>query len=180
MSSMAKQKQVSGDQSSFWPELLRFGLYKPLQGRIVRQVTFFAIVILTCLFAYEMYAGGWLDFLTNRTTSAEGITTTGPPVAKYGVGFLLAAIGGWFAYRIVNFPKFADFLISVEAEMNKVSWPTKEQLYRASVVVIFVIFAMALALFLFDIIWTALFEAIGIRYSDENSMLGKIMKLFGF
>jgi preprotein translocase subunit SecE len=38
-------------------------------------------------------------------------------------------------------------------------------LWNASLVVMFVIFAMAAALFLFDVIWTRVFEIIGIRYS---------------
>ena len=180
MTSVAKQKQVVSNDSSFWPELFKFGLYKANQGRIVRQVTFFACAILCALIAYELFAGGWLNFLNQETTTADGLTTSSPPVAKSATALLLAALGTWISYRVVNFPKFADFLIAVEAEMNKVSWPTKDQLYRASVVVIFVIFAMALALFLFDLIWTALFQALGIRYSDENSMLAKILSIFGF
>jgi preprotein translocase subunit SecE len=82
-----------------------------------------------------------------------------------GIGFLVAGIGSWVAYRLVNYSTFADFLIAVEAEMNKVSWPGRQQLWNASVVVMFVIFAMAAALFLFDVIWTRVFEIIGIRYS---------------
>lgn len=179
MSSMANQKQTVS-QGSFWPELLRFGLYKPNQGRIVRQVTFFAMVILSALVAYELYAGGWLNFLNSKSTTTDGLTTTGLPYAKYGAALLFAGICTWISYRVVNFPKFADFLIAVEAEMNKVSWPTKDQLYRSSAVVIFVIFAMAASLFLFDIIWTIAFETIGIRYSDENSMLSGIIEFFGF
>ena len=34
---------------------------------------------------------------------------------------------------VVNLPVFADFLIAVEAEMNKVSWPTRGELFRGSV-----------------------------------------------
>src|SRR2546430_6963945 len=33
---------------------------------------------------------------------------------------LLAAASLWLAYRVVNYPTFADFLIATEAEMNKV------------------------------------------------------------
>lgn len=33
----------------------------------------------------------------------------------------LGVVGIWFGYRLVNWPRFADFLISVEAELNKVS-----------------------------------------------------------
>ena len=78
---------------------------------------------------------------------------------------LFGVVGVWLAYRIVNYSQFADFLIAVEAEMNKVTWPTKEELWKASLVVIFVIFAMAGFLYLFDIIWTWLFQTIGIRIS---------------
>ena len=60
-------------------------------------------------------------------------------------------------------PKFADFLIQVEAEMAKVSWPSKVELYRHSVVVIAVIFILVAASYGFDIIWGYLFEVIGVR-----------------
>jgi hypothetical protein len=44
-------------------------------------------------------------------------------VSVPGAGLLLAA-GLWSVYRLVNMPRFADFLIAVESEMAKVSWPT--------------------------------------------------------
>ena len=151
MSSMAKQKGGQGEGgSSFWAELLRFGLYKPNQGRVVRQLTFLAIAIVALLAGYEMYRTGWF------TGFFQG--------SKYFSLIAFSAIGIWVAFRTVNFPGFADFLIAVEAEMNKVSWPTKTELWNASVVVMFVIFAMAGLLYAFDIIWSILFELIGIRY----------------
>ena len=55
---------------------------------------------------------------------------------------LLLAAALWACYRLVNLPVFADFLIAVEAEMNKVSWPTRPELFRASTVVLIVIFLM--------------------------------------
>ena len=45
-----------------------------------------------------------------------------------GFRALLAVVGLWAAYRVVNLPAFADFLIAVEAEMNKVSWPRERAL----------------------------------------------------
>ena len=153
MSSMAKQKQkVSQDGASagFWSELFRFGLYKPNQGRIVRQVTFLAIAVIICLAAYEMYRTGWLNGLFSGS--------------RYFVLIALSALGAWFAFRVVNYSVFADFLIAVEAEMNKVSWPTKTELWNASVVVMFVIFAMAFLLFVFDAIWSWVFQLLRIRY----------------
>jgi preprotein translocase subunit SecE len=92
----------------------------------------------------------------------------------------LAGVMIWFAYRVVNYSVFADFLIAVEAEMNKVSWPTRRELWNASMVVMFVIFSMAAFLFLFDAVWTVVFEAIGIRYSENESFFVVILKFFGW
>ena len=39
---------------------------------------------------------------------------------RFTVPLILGAMTLWFAYRIVNFPGFADFLIATEAEINKV------------------------------------------------------------
>ena len=73
---------------------------------------------------------------------------------------LLLAGSLWIAYRIVNVPSFADFLIAVEAEMNKVSWPSKPELFRASLVVLVTIFALALMLTCFDLFWRFLFKEV--------------------
>jgi len=70
--------------------------------------------------------------------------------------------GGWMAYRLVNLPSFADFLIAVEAEMNKVSWPSRPELIRASTVVLVTIFFLAAVLFGFDWFWRVAFQLLGI------------------
>ena len=69
---------------------------------------------------------------------------------KYYVPLALLAIGLWASFRVVQMPAFADFLISVEGEMNKVSWPSRSDLFRASLVVILVIFFLAALLFVYD------------------------------
>ena len=73
---------------------------------------------------------------------------------------------GWSAcgssYRVVNVPAFADFLIAVEAEMNKVSWPTRAELFRASMVVLIVMFRLAFILAAFDLFWKVLFHGLHI------------------
>ena len=75
---------------------------------------------------------------------------------------MLAIAGLWAAYRCVNLPIFADFLIAVEVEMNKVSWPSRSELFRYSVVVIIMIFSIGILLAAFDIIWIKLFTWIGV------------------
>ncbi len=46
--------------------------------------------------------------------------------------------------------------------MYKVSWPSKPELVRSSLVVIFVIFFLAAVLFGFDVVWRFVFQAIGV------------------
>lgn len=104
--------------------------YKRSQGRIARQATFFAILGVIVI-------GAWL--LSSRTQT-------------YLVPAAIAAVGAWLAFRIVNIPSFADFLISVEAEMNKVSWPSRQELFRSSMVVLVVIFLLVAILFAYDVI----------------------------
>jgi preprotein translocase subunit SecE len=70
------------------------------------------------------------------------------------------AAGLWASFRVVQMPSFADFLISVEGEMNKVSWPAGGELFRASVVVMFVIFFLAAILFIYDLALTELMRGI--------------------
>lgn len=123
-------------------ELLSTGIYKRSQGRITRQITFGAI--------FAALAAGMYRVMQ---------TMSGFPVGwKLAVPSLLLVIGVWMAYRLVNLPAFADFLIAVEAEMNKVSWPTRHELIRASIVVLVTMFALTVSLLVFDTVWQQLFR----------------------
>lgn len=112
--------------------------YKRSQGRIARQVTFAAI-------ALAFAAGAW-------KLNSVSVTDMG----RYVFPMIILAVGCWIGFRIVNLPRFADFLISVEAEMNKVSWPSRSELWRASMVVIAVIFFLAGLLYVYDAVLTAI------------------------
>ena len=126
-------------------ELLQPNLYKRSQGRITRQVTF--VVLLA---AFVLAAKAIWDSVGN-----DGV--------RYVLTAVVALGGAWLSYRIVNLPRFADFLIAVEAEMSKVSWPTQSELVRASLVVIILIITMAAFLFAFDFIWLQFFKFLGVR-----------------
>ena len=121
-------------------------LYKRSQGRIARQVTCGAIGVTVAVGSYKL----------SQVVPKDG------GLWQYAVPGLLLMLGWWISYRVVNFPKFADFLISVEGEMAKVSWPSRDELVRSSIVVILTIFFFAAVLFAYDIIWKWLLEAIGV------------------
>lgn len=108
--------------------------YKRSQGRIARQITFFAILATVAIGAWRL---------------SDAATTE---VGRYAIPVAVFAVGAWAAFRAVNLPRFADFLISVEAEMNKVSWPSRGELFRASMVVIVVIFLLTAILFTYDLV----------------------------
>lgn len=130
-------------------EMFTWGVYKRNQGRMVRQFTCLGIwlaVIVAAWRFHALYLGPWMGQSAN----------------SYLLAVVLGAIGAWIGYRLVNWPKFADFLISVEAELNKVSWPTQRELVRASMVVIFTILFLSAILFLYDLVWQLIFAALGI------------------
>jgi preprotein translocase subunit SecE len=145
---------------AFFQELMHVGIYKRSQGRITRQVTFFALAIAVALGAWRLSAaltGTWENVLDWLHLSGLAWLFTG---FDYWFPALLGAAGLWISYRMVNLPSFADFLIAVEAEMNKVSWPSRSELFRASLVVLFTIFALAGTLWLFDMIWRIFFSQV--------------------
>ena len=69
------------------------------------------------------------------------------------VPLILAVALFWLAWRMVNWPTFADFLIATEAEMNKVSWTTRKRLVQDTIVVLVTVFLLTVFLFVIDIVW---------------------------
>ncbi len=139
---MAKDKAVAASGfGQIAQELLQVGIYKRSQGRIARQATCIAIWVAFAIAAYRLYEVGNLAM-----------------PYRYVVPTVVLLVGAWFGYRIVNYPPFADFLIAVEAEMNKVTWPTSTELIRSSIVVIVLIFGLTTVLFAYDTVWSGLLK----------------------
>ena len=91
------------------------------------------------------------------------------PVAPYTLLFLLGGLTLWGAWRIVNYPTFADFLIATEAELNKVSWTTRRKLMQDTVVVLVTVALMAVYLFAMDQAWSHLLHWQPIRVIQFDS-----------
>jgi preprotein translocase subunit SecE len=123
---------------SFLVNLTRVDLFKPTQGWYARVYTSLGLGLI-------VGAGAWW---------IESATHDYSPLWRFGWPALFALILGWVVFRIVQFPPFAEFLIATEAEMNKVSWTSKDDLIRATMVVLITVVLMALFLFLVDTLWT--------------------------
>lgn len=101
------------------------------------------------------------------------------PAVKFTLPLLLMAVALWFAWRVVNLPVFADFLIATEAELNKVSWTTRKRLFQDTIVVLITVVLMAVYLFAMDQIWGTVlsWKPIGvIVYSKDAGAKGTDQK----
>jgi len=162
---MAKENQ-GGDSGwiQFTRELFKTEIYKRSQGRLVRQFTCLAIWAAFALAAWRMYE--LRNFLFTNLPQTLGYLLPGTAeqyeafftryavtqTLGYATPALVLLVGLWVGFRIVNLASFADFLIAVEAEMNKVSWPSRTELIRASVVVIVLMFGLTFVLYTYDFV----------------------------
>jgi preprotein translocase SecE subunit len=89
------------------------------------------------------------------------------PHTKFTLPLLISALALWFAWRVVNVPMFADFLIATEAELNKVSWTTRRRLVQDTIVVLVTVLLTAIFLFAADAIWSASLKWIGVLKSGK-------------
>ena len=95
---------------------------------------------------YRTDTGVWVPF-------TDGLYVTLLPDVRFTLPILLTLLTLWMAYRIVNYPTFADFLIATEAEMNKVSWTTRKRLVQDTIVVLVTVLLFTVFIFIVDVIW---------------------------
>ncbi len=132
--------------TQFFANLLSANLYKPNQGWYARLYTAIGLLLI-------VGSGVW---------RLSEILIDESPARRLGIPALVAVAFAWLVFRVVHFPPFAEFLIATEAEMNKVSWTSKADLYRATTVVLTTVVAMAVFLFLVDWLWLAILKLIGV------------------
>jgi len=131
--------------------LFDLSLYKPNQGRKARQFTALgiALIVLTGLWKLHVRLMGWYWHRVPMDIV---------------IPLILFAVAVWVTFRVLNIPRFADFLIVTEGEMNKVSWASWDELIRATVVVIVCFVLLGLFLFLMDAFWDWLLHTIGVLH----------------
>lgn len=141
-------------------------VYKGNQGVKIRRITTIAILVLgfwgliTSVnqrlwgVARENAPNDWYIYIPFTGDSADAPNVL-PLMFNVGMvaPIILAGVLLWLAWRVVNLPTFADFLIATEAEMNKVSWTSRKRLFQDTIVVLTTMILMTLFLFVVDIIW---------------------------
>jgi len=123
-----------------------FEIYKKGQGNTARWIAAGSLLALAALGTYELEdsASGW--------SWAGGQTLLSVPVSLViaGMVFVICAV---LTGLVVNWPRFVDYLIMSEAELRKVSWPTRGELERQTTVVIITILFFSLVLLVADVLF---------------------------
>jgi len=148
-SKQTKSKSAGASKGLFALFLLNFirsDLYKPMQGWYARIYTAAGLGLIAA-------AGLWRIHEASVEYSLAW---------RLGLPTVFAAIFSWVVFRIIEFPPFAEFLIATEAEMNKVSWTSKDDLIRATTVVLSTVVLMAAFLYVVDTLWTFMLRVIGV------------------
>jgi preprotein translocase SecE subunit len=128
-----------------------FNIYKRGQGKYTRLGSGFGAAIVAALGCFKLYQrlqgselGLWIETML--------------PV---GVFVVLCFVIFWLA----NKPTIADFFVSSEGEMKKVSWSSKTEVAVSTFIVIVVVIIMAALLGLTDLGFLFFFDWLGIRPS---------------
>ena len=116
---------------------MAFDIYKRGQGKYTRLYSAFAGILIVGIGCFQLYTklqaldlGLWVETMV--------------PVALF---MILSVLVLW----IVNKPTVADFMISAEGEMKKVSWSSRKEIAVSTFVVIVVVVGMAALLGVTDL-----------------------------
>jgi preprotein translocase SecE subunit len=148
-----------------------FNTHKRTQGLLVRRCTMVGILILGVTGAVAFwdaspFTAAAKSALTDPNASItppplnyplpflDGKTLPLVPVADLAIPAVIALLTVWLAWRAVNVPMFGDFLIATEAEMNKVSWTTRKQIVKDTIVVLVFLLLLTSFLFAIDAFWS--------------------------
>jgi preprotein translocase subunit SecE len=145
---------------------MAMSIYKPDQGYWTRLLTAVGVGVL-------VLAGvAWLvkQLSVLRTNSLLYIQ------AGVAVGIIIAAAAGLFV--VLNSPRVVDFMIATEAEMRKVSWPTRKEIIGSTWVVICGTFLLAAFMFLMDLVFAETFTLLGVL-ENQSALVRLYHTLFG-
>jgi preprotein translocase subunit SecE len=128
---------------------MKFEIYKRGQGKYTRLCSAFGIATVVALGCLQLYQ--WLNaVIVSDPRTALWISTMVPS----GLFVVLALLIFW----LVNKPTVADFMISSEGELKKVSWSTRREIAVSTLIVIIVVAVMAILLFATDMFFQVFFN----------------------
>ena len=134
-------------------------MYKKGQGskaRLVGMAGSFALVIWG---AYAL----WVQ-LQGAAALTRPLVTVPKLSLDIDLAMIIAVLVGVVAcglvVMILNRPRLVDLLIDTESEMKKVSWPSRQEAWNSSVVVVVTVLVMMGLLFFYDFILNQILKQI--------------------
>jgi len=115
---------------------MEFEIYKRGQGKYTRLFSAFGSALIVGL-------GCWRLYVILAGSDANVWLQTMIPAGTFVVLCLLL-------YKLVNKSHLADFMISAEGELKKVSWSNRQEIAISTLVVIIVVIFLGLLLFVSD------------------------------
>jgi len=127
--------------------------YKPDQGVYARTTAMWLLGALWASGAYTLYY--WLlsfrgeggDGLMVQNISGGNLPVLGAPLTPALLIAVVAGLAGLYALsRALSAPKAADMLIDSETEMRKCTWPSWDETFSSSIVIVVVMLFFTLML----------------------------------
>jgi len=125
-------------------------LYRWPKGRVIRTVAF----VVVALIGFDLaYGGAWAQWSASQSLAESPGESGGTGLRQMiyaGIFAALAAVvffGGGFAIGFHK--KSAQFLIEVEEEMTRVTWPSRTDVVRSTIMI--AILSVFLALLIFGV-----------------------------
>ncbi|MFP4224166.1 MAG: preprotein translocase subunit SecE [Phycisphaeraceae bacterium] len=128
---------------------MAISIYKPGQGYWTRTLS--AIGAGTIVLAGVAWGWTKMSVISENTIYYQS-----------GMAAAVILVLGGLIYWLLNNPRVADFMIATEAEMKKVNWPSRREIFGSTVVVIAGTLMLAVLLFLIDLLFAGFFQWIGI------------------
>ena len=123
-------------------------IYKPGQGKYTRAGTVVGAMAVAVVGAYVL------------SEKLRGLETS--IYVRFGVPTAIVLGLAMLVFWFVNRPRSADFLISTEGEMKKVSWSSRKEIVGSTKVVIVTTLILAALLYGVDFVLAVLFDSLGI------------------
>ena len=130
-----------------------FNIYKKGQGKYTRLGSAIGLIIVSAAGCYKLYDKLNGSSLGNLSRQMVLLIAVMVPTAIFAVTSVLFVL-------LINRPSVADFMISAEGEIKKVSWSTRKEIAVSTFIVIVVMALMAALLGFTDLIFGVFFDSI--------------------
>ena len=120
-------------------------IYRWPQGRILRIIAVIAVILM----ALDLGLGAWGQYVAWESTPEPDASNLVYMALLGGIGAVIFVVG---IAMILFVEKTAQFLIEVEQEMTKVTWPSRTDIIRSTIMIAILAVVLAAIIALLDII----------------------------